>query len=142
MLLGLVHTIPDGRAFEGEAGSARRLRELLGGPHPREVFECRNLLPPCTPWPGIQQARAYADAIATQAEFAGLQGIIGAGKQVCLALGHDRPRWFEEFDLDGFPLRVVCFPHPSGRSRYWNDPVNLRRAGEVLRRLAGLPNPL
>lgn len=30
---------------------------------------------------------------------------------------------------------IWCFPHPSGASQYWNDPANVDRASQFLRRL-------
>jgi hypothetical protein len=39
-----------------------------------------------------------------------------------------------------FP-RLICLPHPSGRSRAWNDPGAFARAREALTRVGALPVP-
>ena len=49
-------------------------------------------------------------------------------------LGH-RAAWYEWVEVAGG--RVAVVPHPSGRSRYWNDPANRDAAAEFL--CAALP---
>jgi len=44
--------------------------------------------------------------------------------------------------LDAVGPKVVLLPHPSGRSRVWNDPTSRDKAREVLREAGALPDSL
>ena len=42
-------------------------------------------------------------------------------------------RFFDETETEG--TKWICFPHPSGLSRWWNDDNNRELAGETFARL-------
>lgn len=113
-------------------GSGRRLADLAGIPPERleEAFRLANLL---DHYPGesfpMSEARAIADAM----ELEGV--VLLVGRLVARAFGEGGRPWFEWFDLRG--VRATVVPHPSGLNRWWNDPVNVERAGEFMREVAG-----
>ncbi len=54
------------------------------------------------------------------------------GRNVARAFRKNQ-RYFERFDLHGSPAYVV--PHPSGISRWWNEPGNRAKAQRFFKRL-------
>ncbi len=117
-----------GEALTGAAG--RRLAALAGVPLVTYLrrTERVNLLDayPGERWPSAE-ARDRARSLLPR--LAGRTTLL-AGRRVAAAFGVDAP-WYEWVELDGG--RVAVLPHPSGRSRYWNDPANRDAAAEFLR---------
>jgi len=64
--------------------------------------------------------------------------VLLGGKVAAAFYMHRRPlfRWLDEF---GDGALVAVAPHPSGVSRWWNDPANLRRARRFWHKLARQP---
>lgn len=82
-----------------------------------------NLLPPGAEWDkptAVRTAQAVMRYI--QPSFA-----ILAGRRVCGAFGLARSR-LPTLSQDG---SLLCLPHPSGRSRCWNDPETARRCADL-----------
>jgi chorismate mutase len=121
------------RAFDGRSG--RRLALFLGvdpSMLPR-LARLRNLLPA---WPGpASGAKGDAFPSAAARSAAGSMRLRGtvllAGRGVARAIGVRAP-FFEWVELRG--CRAAVIPHPSGVSRWWNDPRNAARARRFLRR--------
>jgi hypothetical protein len=88
-------------------------------------------------WPGPSASRNKGDAFpleraaraAARLEL-GDGPVILLGKGVAGAFGA-RADFFEWFELRG--RRAVVIPHPSGVSRWWNEPANRRRASRFIR---------
>lgn len=108
-----------------------RLRALVG-----RDFASVNLLPR---WPGkhgkgdafdLKRARRAAARI-ERAHRGGL--LVLAGHNVARAF-RIRSSYFEIVPTRRGWLAVVI-PHPSGINRWWNEPVNRRRAGQFFSRL-------
>lgn len=128
----------DGRsAFSTNGKSSSRLRRLIGRPV-LNAFDAVNLI---DRWPGsasikgdlfpIVDARKAARKLMTRDPH----GVfVLVGKSVARAFGV-RLDYFRWVEMDGRLL--VTIPHPSGVSRWWNDPANERRAARFLRSLVG-----
>lgn len=121
----------------GRAGA--RLARLMGIPEGEYAarFRRMNLLPE---WPGKSGKGDAFDLPAARSVVAQLapswQGsrLVLLGGAVCAALGHRGGLFEWAPDTRGF---LACrVPHPSGISRWWNDPSNARRASDFFRALA------
>lgn len=122
------------RALDGRCG--RRLERLMGIPEgalPR-VARTVNLLPE---WPGRSPSGkgdrfpvAEASQVAATLMLRGV--VLFAGRGVAAAFGVRAPffRW-----LRLGSARVAVVPHPSGISRWWNDPRNQDTAARFFRAL-------
>ena len=73
------------------------------------------------------RAREVATAIAPS--LAKYDHVVLLGKRVCEAFGVD---YVPGSDRG----KMVVFPHPSGRCRFWNDPARVAKLSEVARRLS------
>lgn len=121
--------------------SGRRLRELSGLSVPAflAAFERTNVLErslePEEPWPAAEARRRGLAAL----RFLGGRVVVMLGDRAATALlgrrtgGAPRLVWGRYPSLDGGTWRGVVLPHPSGRSRWWNDPARRERAAAVLR---------
>lgn len=144
-------------ALTGAAGD--RLGRLAGLPYPprsRPAFafmvatERVNLI---ERWPGrspnggdafpLDQARAGALALLSRLQAEGrLAGrhLVLVGRGVAQAFNLEELPWFswtpyEPLSVPGVRFEVATMPHPSGRSRFWNDPENVEQARSFLGRL-------
>lgn len=132
MLLGEAPGRATGAPFSGRSGA--RIAALLGiAPDDlRARFELANLLER-RPGPGSGGGSAFPAAEARAAAAAlDLSGrrVVAFGARVASALGVSAGL------LDVVEHRgatVLVFPHPSGASRWWNDPVRRDRAADALR---------
>jgi hypothetical protein len=98
------------------------------------AFERTNLLPS---WPGKAGKgdafpMAEAKRLAAETPTAG-RTILLCGRRVATAFGVSAP--FLACERRGGATFWVL-PHPSGLNRWWNDPENKRRAGDLVRDLA------
>lgn len=61
--------------------------------------------------------------------------VVALGLFVAKQLGAERPELLQTQDVerDGRMIKVLVFPHPSGRSRFWNDVNNRVRAADLLK---------
>lgn len=131
----LVGQAPSASAEDLQGLSGARIARLCDVPYAEylELFERRNLV---QDWPGYApgggDAFPMGDARRGWARLLpALHGrkIVLLGRKVgCIALGH-APEWFrwERRDHWTSPRRRVtfeaaCAPHPSGLSRWWNEP--------------------
>ena len=106
------------------------------------MFERRNLL---TDWPGkapgggdlfpVLDGRRAADAM-REAVSERVVVLLGAGVARAFRLHHLPILTWSKFHKDSLGAVAVC-PHPSGRSRWWNDPANREAAIAFWRELAG-----
>ena len=115
----------------------------LAGVAPAELparFDLANLLP-AWPGPGSGSGSAFPAAEARRAaaalDLAGRR-VVALGGRVAAALGARGAR-FEVVEARG--ATVLLFPHPSGASRFWNDPASVERAGVALRAFVGGSSP-
>lgn len=118
-------------AVPSSGGSLRRMKKLLGGRPYRVV----NILPPDNrigTWDRELAQRIAADAAPWTAYQEQYDSIVLLGRRVS---GLFFPK--SEFGYIGQigKLPALCFPHPSGRSRWWNDKNAERRAKRWLKRL-------
>lgn len=123
----------DGRApFSGRSG--RRLASLLGE-HPWPLSVLLDVVNLVDRWPGSDSPAAYPRAEAR-----------AAARAILAVTPHDRlvlcgRLVAEAFDVRADLLTVVrlgsraalVFPHPSGRSRWWNDADRTERAARAIR---------
>lgn len=117
--------------FEGRSGD--RLRKLVGA-------ECYDQLQKAnlfqTPQPRAGRGWSFNLARAREAvvDFDLPRGVLLlAGKRLAAAFGIDPDHvYFVPWSLRGRPAFVV--PHPSGTSRWWNDPMARARAVRFFRR--------
>ena len=94
-------------------------------------------------WPGYSSSKgdlfpADEAKVKAEAKAASWHGrrVILLGKNVARAFGHNKtPLMTWTTDSRGFEVAVV--PHPSGVSRWWNDPTNTERARAFLQSLQG-----
>lgn len=119
----------------------RRLARLMGATEDQYRRRTRrvNLL---TRWPGRASGNGSAWPVkrarrsARRMEDAGLFAppdriVILLGRRVAAAFGLGGAPWFTSFQMassQGMPAEVVVAPHPSGASRWWNEPANVARA--------------
>lgn len=61
--------------------------------------------------------------------------VVACGHNVFRALTGMKAPLFGGVKLKHWGLEIWCFPHPSGASQFWNDPVNVRQASRFLRDL-------
>lgn len=126
-------------------GPGRRLAEIAGMT-PMEFYLSvvrTNLIPN---YPGasssgdafpMYQARTNAVKLAT---VLGGRTVVFLGRGVAGAFDHDK-RWFEwdegKFKVGNLVIeaRRVAVPHPSARSRFWNDPQNVQEARRFMTKL-------
>lgn len=138
---------PEWSVFSGPSGD--RLTRLIGREW-REVLLGANLLdyypgsaPGGSAFPA-REARAAARMMMRTCPWVE-EGrlVLLAGKRVAGAFGIPASlcAYFAEHDLGTWSehgvyrrIGVVVIPHPSGRSRWWNDPANSRRASRWMRR--------
>lgn len=137
-------------AFDGPSGE--RLAGILGV-HLRDLLASVDRVNLLDHYPGahptsssgdafpLAEARAAARAMAPM--LAGRRVLLaGRGVAVCFAEGSRRLRthvlpMFEWVEHDaGFCCCII--PHPSGASRFWNDPTRRRAAVESLLPILGL----
>jgi hypothetical protein len=110
-------------AFDADSSSTRRLAELFGD-WPRPGVNAVNLLP----WwfvGGPRDARQLATGLL---EIRHENWIVLCGTKVRAAFGVDD--WLIWHQRAGYCIGAI--PHPSGRSRYWNDPDNVVAARRFL----------
>jgi len=90
-----------------------------------------NLLRKGKPWVP-RRARLAARRMENRGLFARKgRVVILLGRNVARAFGFGSVPWFKAF-YNGNVVLVVA-PHPSGKSRWWNDPANTREAGRFWR---------
>lgn len=118
--------------------SGRRLERLLGIEEGQLHRAARvvNLIPW---WPGPSASgkgdRFPSSSARLAASRVRLRGtVLLAGRGVARAFGVRAP--FFEWARVG-PARVAVIPHPSGVSRWWNEPANLERAERFMRAITG-----
>lgn len=132
---------PGGGRHRSGGTATRRIRDLAE----RDLEEWADWINLIEEWPGPARgggsawnARAAAARAAelrpTLAEY---RGVICLGRRVGQAMipgGSGFPffRWID--DVRG--ARLVVIPHPSGVSRWWNEPANVVQAKVFLRDLA------
>jgi uracil-DNA glycosylase len=133
-IVGEAPSMRTSRPFAGRSGE--RLAELSGLASLealRDRFRLVNLL---GHWPGpdasgkgsafpMQEARSAAATLRLPS------GSLLCGRRVAAAFGLAAAPYFAWCDVDG--RRVAVIPHPSGVSRWWNDPENVARARAFLR---------
>lgn len=124
--------------------AGRRLLELTGM-DPRDFekrFQRLNLL---QTWPGrhrrddkfpMQQAKAAAAAARPLLVLLG-RPVVLLGRPVASCFGLGAAPWHEWLELPGGSLWAVA-PHPSGRSRWYNDPIRKRAAERFWKDLSGV----
>lgn len=105
----------------------------------REYFDCDNLL---HHWPGacgkgsaFPLDLAYDYAWRRLDEWKG-RVIVLLGKRVAQAFFHDHVKnvpYFQWFEWEEERTFLCVIPHPSGINRQYNDPKNVRLAGQALR---------
>ena len=105
--------------FAGAAGA--RLRDLIGVDDRTYLSAFR---------------RANVSDLDREAFARGRGHVVVLGRAVARWAGAARLRYFEAERVGTRVLLLI--PHPSGRCRVYNDPEMRRRAGEAVRRLAGL----
>ena len=95
-------------------------------------FERINLLDEPKEEGKFDLARAKAKADDVREGWQGRQVVL-LGRLVALSFGlrPDTYEWFEPMELSPSFLAAVC-PHPSGVSRWWNEPENTARAREFM----------
>ena len=79
----------------------------------------------------FDMASARKNALAAWARFKAGQTVILLGKRVADAFGLKTVPYFQGVTLS--EARVYVMPHPSGVSRWWNDPANVKQAEEFMR---------
>lgn len=118
---------------------ARRLARLLGLTVAayESAFERVNVLPDFLGKAPGKRARKWPPVEARQAALAMLQKgvlderelIVLFGRRVAAAFGlPETTPWFQPTALEDPTIQVVCCPHPSGASRWWNAPENMKQA--------------
>jgi len=131
---------PGEPALLGNIG--RRVARLMGTTEEQYQWQTRreNLLPH---WPGkakhgngdawpAKRARAAARVMVTSRQLDG-HVVILLGRRVADAFGIRRDvQWFTWTD-GVIGTRFAVAPHPSGASRWWNEPKNMRAAGRFWR---------
>ena len=133
LIVGEAPSMRTSRPFAGRSGE--RLAELAGTSLEsiRDRFRLVNLL---GHWPGpdasgkgsafpMEQARPAAATLRLPG------GSLLCGRRVAAAFGLANAPYFAWRDVDG--RRVAVIPHPSGVSRWWNDPANVDAARSFLR---------
>jgi hypothetical protein len=145
MLMGVAPPTADvpgangGPAFVG-TDSGRRLAKLAGLASDVELvrlFDCVNVFDhPISAIPAGKQM--------LQAQLAAQEKVISAAPRYVLALGN-LPRkalslsdwWHWAKDPEWLPgvAGASAIPHPSGRTRYWNDAENRTRAAALFEKL-------
>lgn len=111
--------------------SGRRLAAILGltlGEYAAEFERVHLVRDPSGPWPHTSAQREAAKLVR---RFQGRHALL-LGNRVARAFGVEARDPFVWFDLDG--LQAARYPHPSGLSRWWNDPANAQEAARWLRR--------
>lgn len=132
-------------ALDDVSRAGRRLRVLLGTPD----FDTVNLVGRAGPaWP-LSLVRVRARQLADEA-FHGREVIL-LGRKVARAFSRVSPELAALAEGPPFSMvmatvpapsgwahaAVWLAPHPSGRNRWWNDPVNRRAGGLFFRLVAG-----
>lgn len=133
----------DGKApFSGRSG--KRIAQLMGIPHedlPKR-FALANIF---DSWPGkAGKGDAFPLELARKRGWAArsdLKGrrVVAFGASVIKVLGYhpdDHLLKFMVREAGNSSLSIAYVPHPSGVNRWWNDPANVLKAREFLRRLA------
>lgn len=124
-----------GEPFRGRSGA--RLAALMGLASVEELADRANLVNVLSSFPGKARA-GKGDAFplerarraARRMRLAGT--ILFAGKGVARAFGIGGAEYFEWRAIDAATTAAVI-PHPSGVSRWWNEPGNEERARAFLR---------
>jgi hypothetical protein len=128
----IVGEFPQRRSYVGEHSySGRRLAELLGVANVADVAHTANLFEYRIPTWSKPRARGAANRLLlTRAP----DRWVLCGRRVVEAfeIPETSSRWLSECVVA--ERRVLVFPHPSGISRFWNDPANVERAARALRR--------
>lgn len=105
----------------------------------RQNFDCANLL---QRWPGQSgKGSAFPLDLAYEVAWSRLDEwkgrvIILLGKRLAQAFFQDHVKnvpYFQWFEWEDEQTLICVIPHPSGINRQYNDPGNVKRAGEVLR---------
>ncbi len=141
-------------AFSGKSGP--KFAKLLGIDHDRlwDEFEVVNLVDryPGSAAKGDNFPMDEAREKVARLRAAGLpERVILVGKNVARAFGLHKPmptpfgpyahvlkffEWYDDPDDERtdtqYPPRFCIVPHPSGVSRFWNDPDNVRAAKEFM----------
>jgi hypothetical protein len=102
------------------------------------LFERVNLFPsPPSAWSTVAAARAAGTVLGG---FPDTTLVLMLGARVAAAFGMaDLPLWHSRMrQRSRVRTRFVRLPHPSGRSRTWNDPVAQRALRRTLRRWTAL----
>lgn len=136
----------DGTPFSGESG--KRLLQLTGLPDRKTLehyFELANLLPDIQPRSrGSHAGDEFDPRLAQSAAFQLFNSftenrvVIACGTKVWRAcFGERRASLYAERSLlwsEQVRVSLHLFPHPSGASHYWNDPMRGKTAAFFLRR--------
>lgn len=141
LLLGMCNPLSDDPEFdlypypEGSAGWRlwKMMPEGMRRGQYLDMFERRNLLRERA-W---DQKRAREAAQVLLPELDG-RVVVVLGTQVRAALGlplTEPLRRVKCAYADSFVFEWIAFPHPSGRSRWFNQPENMARARDVLQSL-------
>lgn len=137
----------DGTAFSGPSG--RRLCQLLevhSLAQLRQWFDLDNLIldklsrRPTGRGDTFHMKQAERRAQEIIAGSPASQTIVACGRQVWTAFGCDlSAEWFSRClkpNPHGELIELRLFPHPSGISHFWNDPINVQRARDALKAMA------
>lgn len=135
-------------APEGSAGH-RLCFEILGLSRVTDYIRAFDRANLCSGRWSIREARETARGLARGSHADGVWLILlGAKVASAFGLPHAPFAWDKSAPYDRRPgdlewptIRVVQLPHPSGRSRAWNEPGAAARAREVLRGAGILPLP-
>lgn len=136
-MITIVGQAPGRRARgEGPLGGAcgRRLARLAGFGSFVELRQRAKLVNLLDRFPGKNgrgDAFPMIAAIETASAMKPRGVVLLAGKNVAAAFGFDGAEFFE-WRRRG-TTRFAVIPHPSGLSRWWNDPFNVTRAAAFLR---------
>ena len=136
-IVGEAPSMRTSRPFAGRSGD--RLAELFGYESRAALADSWRLVNLLGYWPGPEttgngSAFPAAEARAAAARIRLADGSLLCGRRVAAAFGLVNAPYFAWRDVDG--RRVAVVPHPSGVSRWWNDPENVARAREFLAALA------
>lgn len=139
----------DKHPFAGESGKRLALLACVGmtGDVLPAYFELRNLI---SKYPGkvstgrgdkFDMAAAKMQANLMWDEFKAMPAryVLFMGKSVARAFGYRHIQYLQPRQWNQH--KFVCFPHPSGVNRWYNDNNNWREATEFLRMVLRDPNP-
>lgn len=117
---------------KGSAGG--RLSKVIMGLEPREYLKRFDRVNLCTVRWSNDEAIARADMILASRED-GVIVLLGNRVTVAFGLKFDpftvRRLWTTD-PTASIGHKIVVLPHPSGRNRYWNDPLAMRQARRAL----------